>query len=223
MKQALNIDVFFDLVCPWCLIGKRNLAVARDRFAVLHPEVQVSVKWHPHRLLPDMPREGVPFEAFYLARLGSPEAVVMRREQVRRAGTAAGISFAFDRIQMMPNTGAAHRLINFAQRFGTPKQHERLIERLFVGYFLLGENIGDTATLARIALECGFTGASKAYLDVSTERGRIASPERTYEMPPGSGVPYFVFDRCQALSGAQQPQTLLTAMQTMVCAERLER
>ncbi|VVD75780.1 DSBA oxidoreductase [Pandoraea eparura] len=223
MEQALKIDVFFDLICPWCLIGKRNLAVALERFALLHSEVDVSVKWHSHRLLPDLPREGVPYEAFYLARLGSPEAVAMRREQVRRAGDAAGISFAFDRIQMMPNTQAAHRLINFGQRFGTPKQHERLVERLFVGYFLLGENIGDTATLARIALECGFTGASKAYLDVSTEHGSLANPEWGYEIPPVSGVPYFVFDRRQALSGAQQPKTLLTAMQTMVGVERSAR
>ena len=70
-NASVTIDVHFDFVCPWCLIGKRNLDAAISRFASLRPDVSVKVRWHSHQLLPDMPVGGVPYQAFYVARLGS--------------------------------------------------------------------------------------------------------------------------------------------------------
>src|SRR5206468_12331107 len=86
-RRTLTVEVFFDFICPWCLIGKRNLEAAITRFTGLRPDVQLRVLWRSHRLLPFTPSEGEPYQAFYLDRLGSLEAVAARRSQVRRAGS----------------------------------------------------------------------------------------------------------------------------------------
>ena len=84
-KASLTIDVHFDFVCPWCLIGKRNLDAAVSRFASLRPDVCVKVRWRSHQLLPDMPVGGVPYQAFYVARLGSASAWLHGAHRFRRS------------------------------------------------------------------------------------------------------------------------------------------
>src|ERR1700709_1906501 len=69
-NASLTVDAHFDFVCPWCLVGKRNLDAAVSRLASLRPEVSVKVRWHSHQLLPDTPVGGLPYQAFYVARLG---------------------------------------------------------------------------------------------------------------------------------------------------------
>ncbi|SAL86649.1 DSBA oxidoreductase [Caballeronia arvi] len=83
-SASLTVDVHFDFVCPWCLIGKRNLDAAIRRLGSLRPDVSVEVRCHPHQLLPDIPAGGVPYQAFYVNRLGSAKAVDARRAQFRR-------------------------------------------------------------------------------------------------------------------------------------------
>jgi predicted DsbA family dithiol-disulfide isomerase len=204
--HRLTLDVFFDFVCPWCLIGKRHLAAALERFAALRPGTEVELRWRPHVLLPHTPPAGLPYQSFYLARLGSAEAVAARRAQVREAGRAAGIDFAFERIAVLPNTAAAHALVSRAGRHD-PAREAALIERLFCAYFLEGQDIGDAAVLARLARACG----------VDPERLAGASAHGTPRPGDGSavapgGVPTFVFNGALALSGAQPPELLLQAL-----------
>lgn len=213
---SLTIEYFFDFVCPWCLIGKRHLRSALSQLAQLRPDVQVHVLWRSHQLLPDIPPGGVPFQPFYIARLGSAEAVARRRAQVQQAADPAGIKFAFDRIEVMPNTVAAHRLSAWAAECGTEEQQLALIESLFTAYFIEGEDIGDYAVLQRKALECGLDQESlQAHLAASSSENssRIQlSPQADYI----SGVPFFVFNGKQALSGAYPPDALLQVMQQSI-------
>ena len=204
--HRLTLDVFFDFVCPWCLIGKRHLAAALERFARLRPEVDVELRWRSHVLLPHTPPGGLPYQSFYLARLGSAEAVAARRAQVRQAGRAAGIQFAFERIAVLPNTAAAHALVARAGAQCTPAQHAGLIERLFCAYFLEGEDIGDTAVLARQARACGLDPERLASADAH------AAPHTAGEAEVALGVPTFVFNEALALSGAQLPEVLLQGL-----------
>jgi len=205
--HRLTLDVFFDFVCPWCLIGKRHLAAALERFARLRPEVDVELRWRSHVLLPHTPPGGLPYQSFYLARLGSAEAVAARRAQVRQAGRAAGLDFAFERIAVLPNTAAAHDLVARAAAHGTPAQHAALIERLFSAYFLEGEDIGDTAVLARQARACGLDPERLASADAH------AAPRSAGEAEVAlGGVPTFVFNEAFALSGAQLPEVLLQGL-----------
>lgn len=158
MKGVLTITVYFDLICPWCLIGRRHLMTAVQRFTGLHPDVETAIDWRSHPLLPGTPAGGLPYQSFYERRLGGREAVAARRAQVREAARPANIEFAFDRILVLPNTLAAHRLIDYAACHGSSTQKESLIDALFTAYFMHGEDIGDRSVLSRIAAECGLAG-----------------------------------------------------------------
>ena len=211
-NASVTVDVHFDFVCPWCLIGKRNLDAAISRLASLRPDVSVKVRWHSHQLLPDMPVGGVPYQAFYVARLGSASAVAARRAQVQEAARAAGVQLAFDRIEVMPNTRAAHSLVSWAVATGAGFQPASLIDRLFTAYFMDGEDIGDPDVLKRIGLACGLDAAGLA--------GHLAASRRDENMPiPRSpqaedvrGVPHFVIDSALSLSGAYSPGAIVDAM-----------
>jgi predicted DsbA family dithiol-disulfide isomerase len=213
-RPFVVIEAVFDFICPWCLIGKRNLDTAVSRFAGLRPDVPVKVLWRSHQLLPYTPLDGMPYQAFYRDRLGSPEAVAARRAQVQRAGLDAGIEFAFDRIEVLPNTAAAHNLVYLAASRGNEVQRAALIERLFTAYFMEGENIGDYQVLERLGLECGLE--REGLKDHLTESRRLADPTGRRVLHTDaqvSGVPRFVFNNGYVLSGAYSPDAITRAME----------
>lgn len=199
--RSLAIAVDFDLVCPWCWIGLRQLVRARQRFAARHPDIAVRTTWRPTQLLPDLPDDGVPYTPFYVRRLGSFEAVQKRQEQVLAAARDAGLEIDFGAIARMPNSARAHRLLRRVAGLGRPALYEVLLERLFAGHFRRGENLGDTATLRRIAREVGVPD------DVAG--GDYTAAETA---PATTGVPHFVFNGGLAVSGARDAATLLEAM-----------
>lgn len=211
--RSLTVEVYFDLICPWCLIGKRNLETAIRQLAALRPQVRVKVSWISQQLLPDTPVSGIPYQSFYVARLGSPEAVAARRAQVQRAGDAAGIKFAFDRIELMPNTAAAHGLVAWSRAYGTAAQQAEVVERLFTAYFIDGKNISDPDVLAQIGAESGLD-RDAVVLHLLGQRGgsnpgEWQSSEARHAV---DGVPYFAFNDRFALSGAQSSEAMLHAM-----------
>ena len=180
------------------------------RFAALRPEVPLNLLWRSRELLPSTPLDGMPYQAFYLDRLGSAEAVAARRAKVQRAGRDAGIEFAFDGIEVLPNTAAAHNLVAFA---ASRSQRALLIERLFVAYFIEGKDIGDWQVLEQLGLECGLEGQGLA--DHLAESRRLADPDSQRSLRADhhvSGVPYFVFNGMYALSGAYSAEMMIEAM-----------
>ncbi|MEX3979833.1 DsbA family oxidoreductase [Paraburkholderia sp. EG287A] len=210
---VLTIEAFFDFICPWCLIGKRNLDEAVARFANSRPDVRVRVQWRSHQLLPWTPLEGMPYQTFYRDRLGSAEAVAARRAQVQRAGRDAGVEFAFDRIEVLPNTAAAHDLVTFAASRGTREQSAALIDRVLKAYFMEGQNIGDYAVLERLGLECGLERESLAAHMAASERLADPTGQRVpYADPQVNGVPYFVFNTGYSLSGVYSPVAMAGTM-----------
>jgi len=208
--SRLGIAVHFDLICPWCFIGKRQLETARRRFAQNSPGVTVQTRWHPVQLLPELPEAGVPFDAFYEQRLGSPEAVQQRRAQVARAAQGAGLELDFAAIQRMPNTARAHSLLRRVALLHDAELYEALLERLFAAHFQRGEDIGDAAVLRSLATE---VGVPLAFIDEAPAAAPLAPAEAAM-----MGVPYFVFDEGISLSGAQDASVLLTAMNLAVRA-----
>ncbi|MBI2277939.1 MAG: DsbA family oxidoreductase [Dechloromonas sp.] len=206
MNQDLTIDLHFDLICPWCLIGKRHLADALHQLQATRPDLRPRVIWHSFPLLPDTPLAGLPYQEFYERRLGGPAALAARRAQVAEAGRRAGLEFAFDKIAVMPNTRAAHALIGLIARRGNDALTERLIEALFVGYFMDSRDIGDIAVLIDIAAECGVAVSLQQLVSAPAPASRRQAEHAV------SGVPYYVFNDRLALSGAHPPETLLQAM-----------
>jgi predicted DsbA family dithiol-disulfide isomerase len=200
---TVQVDVYFDLICPWCWIGKTHLDTARRQLAERQPGVQVQLRWHSVQLIPQTPPQGWPYQAFYEHRLGGPEAVRARRAQVQAAAAHAGLTIHHERIAMFPNTWRAHQLLTFtAQQH--PDQHEALLDALFEAFFVQGLDIGDSQVLAQLAQAHGVD---------STESEALDAPP-IWALPDGaSGVPLFVFNQRQAVSGAQPPEVLLAAMQ----------
>jgi predicted DsbA family dithiol-disulfide isomerase len=131
-------------------------------------------------------------------------------ERVTRAGEAAGIEFRFDRIKTQPNTLDAHRLVAWAQARGDA---EGIVERLFEAFFLEGRDIGDRDELARLAEETGLDAeAARAMLASDAMRDVVTSESREAVDAGIQGVPCFIFNGRTAVSGAQDPQTLLQAI-----------
>ena len=200
------IDVVSDVVCPWCYIGKRRLEAALARLEGAKPQVH----WHPFQLNPDLPAEGVERRSYLEAKFGGAERAAQIYARVRAAGASVGIGFELDRITRQPNTLDAHRLISWAQARGDAGP---LVERLFRAYFIEGVFIGDAAELERLATEAGFDGdAAAAFLASDAGVAEVAGADRRARELGISGVPLFIFNHRVAVSGAQEPDTLLAAL-----------
>lgn len=209
-KQELLIDIFSDVVCPWCFIGKRQLEIALQVLSREHPEIKVTVRWLPYFLNPDAPQEGDPYRPFLDKKFGGAAAVDALLARVHAAALSIGLELALDKITLRGNTLNAHRLIHRFQQRGNA---DALVEKLFAAHFQRGEFIGDTALLVKIAEECGDEAeAVRAYLDSTEDTIAVLEQARRAQKAGITGVPFFIFNGKQALSGAQPAQEILGVM-----------
>ncbi|NQD76674.1 DsbA family protein [Pseudomonas sp. CM27] len=207
MKQLLSVEVFFDFVCPWCLIGQRHLQAALLLLQRSYPGQQVQLHWRGVQLLPGLPAKGLPFTTFYRQRLGSEQAVRERQAQVREAARVVGEDIDFSRIKRMPNTGNAHRLVQRAASVLSPRQLEDLLARLFIAYFHQGRDLGDSATLLAIVQGCGLDAAQ--IIDCVRDDG---SPFLAGAGRAGSAVPCYRFNQGPLIAGLQPAEALFAGM-----------
>ena len=204
-KQTVRIDVYSDVVCPWCYVGKRRLARA---LAKLCESVTAQVIWRPFQLNPTMPDEGMDRTAYLEAKFGSLDAFREMEEHVLAAGRGEEISFAFGKIAVTPNTFPAHRLIRHAAQQGC--QHE-MVDRLFRGYFEEGANIGSVSTLVGLAEQAGLKAESFLRSDEGT--AEVKDEEAAGRRFGIRAVPYFVLNQEYGISGAQPPEVLAAAIE----------
>jgi predicted DsbA family dithiol-disulfide isomerase len=213
---AMNvaIDIVSDFVCPWCFIGKARLTSAIALVHEKHPQTRFQFSWLPYFLNPDTPPSGEPYRAYLEAKFGGARAVAKLHAQLSEAGRDAGIDFDFERIAKRPNTLLAHRLIYRAQSLGhRPAEIEALVDRLFSAHFQRGEDIGDIATLAAIAGECGDAKADvAAYLESGADIKKIKSLVAKVGGLGVDGVPFFIIQRRLTVSGAQTGVILAAAI-----------
>lgn len=213
-SPTLTIDVVSDVVCPWCYIGKRKLeaALALPEAAGLPPIV---VRWHPFQLNPDLPAEGIDRQQYLEAKFGGPTQAAEIYDRVRAAGQAVGLGLNIDGISRQPNTLAAHALIAFAQAVHADDSDVK--ERLLKAYFVDNLFIGDTEVLVTLAEEAGLSGSdARAFITDPAQLAAVAQSDADARQLGISGVPFFIFNQSVGLSGAQDPATLLAAMQQAV-------
>ena len=217
---ALTIDIVSDGVCPWCYIGKRKLeaALKLPEAAALPP---IHIRWHPFQLNPDMPEAGVPRKEYLESKFGGPERAKEIYARVGAAGKAVGLDLNFDGIKQQANTLMAHALIAYAQN--SPKNDaDNLLgnavkERLLNAYFVEGRFIGDIDVLVDIATAAGLDGDEvRRHLSNPATREAVSQADAQARQMGISGVPFFIFNQKVAVSGAQDPATLLQAMQQAV-------
>jgi predicted DsbA family dithiol-disulfide isomerase len=200
----IQIDVYSDLVCPWCFVGKRRL----ER-AVAGREKEVEVVWRPFELNPAMPQGGMAREEYRQAKFGSLERSRELEQRVIEAGRTVDLPFEFGKIKRTPNTFDGHRLMWLARREG--RQNE-LAEQLFRAYFLEGRDLGDRAVLSEAAERAGVD--ARGVLEGDGGAKEVRREEAQGAALGVQGVPFFVFAGRVALSGAQAPETILEAIQS---------
>jgi len=209
--MSFQIDVISDVVCPWCFIGKRNLERALETWREKHPDESPTVRWHPFQLNPQLPASGVPRRQYLENKFGGPERAKEIYARVIAAGNRAGIEFAFDVIQVQPNTVDAHRLMHYAGERG---KQDQMAEAIFRRYFLEGADLSNKDALADIAQQAGMDpDETAAYLASDADRELIEEQDRRARAIGVEGVPFFIFNQRLALSGAQPPEVIVEAME----------
>ena len=196
------IEIASDVVCPWCYIGKRRLQKA---LAELGGEVEARIEWLPFQLNPQMPEGGMARAEYRRAKFGSLERARSLDARVAQEGAGEGIAFAFERIERTPNTSAAHRLIELAQREG---KGQGVVDALFRAYFEEARDIGDPAVLESISTSNNVQG----WPGQADAQG-VAALEETMRGFGISAVPTFIFARKFGVSGAHPPESLVQAIQ----------
>ena len=212
----LHIEIFSDVVCPWCFVGKRRLEQALALVRRDHPgrEIDVRVTWRPFELNPGLPREGVDRAAYRRAKFGSLERSQLLDARLVDAGESAGIAFAFDKIQRTPNTFDAHRLVWLADSLGG---QDALVEALFRAYFLDGLNVGDHGALEDLAEGSGIPRARAASLLAGREgEAEVRTDENRAWTSGIQGVPHFIIGGTHPISGAQSPAIIAAAIEDVL-------
>ena len=203
----MRIDIYSDVVCPWCYIGKRRLDAALSTAGI----GEVDIRWHAFQLNPDLPPGGVDRRQYLEAKFGGPEGATRVHDRVREAGKAAGIDFRFEDISRSPNTFDAHRLLRLAAQQG--KQHA-MKEKLMQAYFLEGRDLGDPRVLTEIAGETGLSGDIHAWLDSDAESAGVRQDLADAARLQITGVPFFIFGGRYAIAGAQPTEIFVQALET---------
>lgn len=206
----LTIAVVSDVICPWCYLGKRRLERALE---TLDLAGAVRVRWLPYELNPEMPADGMP-RAEYRARKFGPERSARADADLTRLGEEEGVAFAFSRIARTPNTRAAHALIEHAAARGLD---EEVVEGLFRAYFEDARDIGRPEELVEIAGAAGLDAAEvRGALEDRELRERVVALEGEAARLGIAGVPFFVLNGAQALSGAQSTETWIEILRRAV-------
>ncbi|EEW25998.1 DsbA family oxidoreductase [Rhodobacter ferrooxidans] len=193
----IRLDIFSDPVCPWCYIGKALL----DRALEAHPTHPFAVAWHPFQLNPGMPKEGVDRAEYLEAKFGGKLAAVQVYARVEAAAAEAGLVIDFAAMKRMPNTLDAHRLIHWA---GLEGKQSAAVSALFRGFFREGLDIGDAATLARIAGSVGMDeGLTARLLASDADRDDLIARDIDARKKGVNAVPTYLIAGQHVLSGAQ--------------------
>lgn len=210
----MRIDIWSDVVCPWCWIGKRRLQRA---IALLGDDAPaIDIHWHPFLLDPDADAMPVPLREAYARKFGGAERTAQLLAQTQATARAEGLPFDFDRGQVRVTTLPAHRLLALAAREGDP---DAVGEALFHAHFAQGRNLADPEVL----VEAGAAGG----LDPARVRALLAGDEGEAEVRAQiaqaqamgiRAVPTFVIDGRLAVQGAQPPEQLAATLRQALAA-----
>lgn len=220
MTDAISIDVWSDIACPWCYIGKRNLETGLAEASRDEDAPEVLVTYHSFELSPDTPVDFEGGEADYLAthKGVSREQAQQMLDRVTGVAAAAGLEYRFDLLKHT-NTVKAHELLHFAKEQG--RQLE-LAERLMSAYFTEGRNLGLEDELVDLAREAGLDrDAARDALQSGRYLAAVRADQAQAAAYGINGVPFFVIDGKYGVSGAQ-PAEAFAQIVRQVWAERGE-
>ena len=198
----MEIDFFFDTICPWCYIGKRRLEQALAE----RKDQNIKVNWRSFLLNPDFPPSGIDQNTYLSSKFGSESRIRRVYGNITDVGLSVDIRFNFNTIRHTPNSIDTHRLVHFA---GAEGKSEIALDALFENYFVEGKNIGDLNVLMAIANSIGLdTHAFVAHLESSKGIAEIYDANARAHRLGVNGVPSYVFNGSLVISGAQETNVL---------------
>ena len=200
MTQSVDVEIYADIICPWCYIGKKRLDAA---FAA-RPHVTPRYIWRCFLLNPTMPPAGIDRQAYLVGKFGNAAKAVYGR--IAEAGLGSGIDFNFDGIKRTPDSRKTHRYLLVAAAQG----HD-LSDAFFKAYFIDGRDIGDDDELIKIAHEQEFTIDPASLADPALDR-QIANDVEMSRQLRVDGVPFMIFAGQYAIAGAHMPEHLIPAI-----------
>ena len=207
--RSLTIDVFSDVVCPWCYIGERRLARGLELARARHPDLAVELRWRPFQLRPETPPEGESWPEFVRDKFGGEERARAMFAHVASLGAAEGLTFHFDRVASAPNTVDAHRLILLA---GEAREWA-MATTLFHAYFAEGANLNDRDVLVGLAARAGLDpGEARAHLEGDEGKAEVVQSQLEAGRLGVRGVPFYVLDGRLGVSGAQPAELFASAV-----------
>ncbi|MEP3441174.1 MAG: DsbA family oxidoreductase [Sulfitobacter sp.] len=209
----IQIDIVSDVMCPWCIIGFRQLEQALGASGT-----GAFIRWHPFELNPAMPPEGQNLAEHVAEKYGAtPEQSAQNRAQMKKLGEDLGIDFQFDEDSRILNTFAAHQLLGWAQEQG---QQHPLKLALFEAHFTQRRDVSDIDVLVDIAGEVGLDVVQAREVLVTQSHAEQTREHQKFWTDRGiSGVPSMVFEGKYLLTGAQGAQNYAQMLQK-VLAER---
>jgi len=207
MRPSLTVEIWSDVVCPWCYIGKRRFEAAA---AQLRDEVDLKVVYRPYQLDPTAsPGMSQPVIEAYAKKFGGRERATEITDHVTEIAAAEGLTFHMDKA-LRANTLLAHRLLFLAEATG---QQYELKERLLKAYFVDGLDIGNPDVLADCAAEVGMkSDAVRAFLDSGDGVTEVQAMLRVAAEAEITAVPTFVFDGRWSVPGAQDADTFVNVI-----------
>ncbi len=214
--QTLTIDIYSDVMCPWCLIGYGQLTKALGE---LEGEIAGVIRWRPFELNPQMPPQGEEQEAHLRRKYGRPAEEGARiRGQMKAIAEGAGVSLSYEGedeapLAMMWNTRDCHKLLTFALEQAGPDVQTALKLALFRAHFNQRRNLGDRAVLLDIAASVGLhREAARAALDDPDLEARVLAEEAQAWDMNISGVPAMIVEGKFLIPGAQTPEVYVNAL-----------
>jgi predicted DsbA family dithiol-disulfide isomerase len=210
---SLSIEIYSDLICPWCYIGRRRLEAGIKLLGASEPP---DILWRPFELNPEMPKAGLDRKAYRSAKFGSWERSQAMDRDVAATGKTLGLDFNYDRVLVTPNTFAGHRLLWWARDQGS---QDILADAIFRAYFTEGLDIGKNEVLVEVAADAGLSEEdAKRFLESDHGREEVLEEERQGLRRGLNGVPFFVINGIPAFSGAQQPDIFVETFRQVLGA-----
>jgi len=205
----MRVDIVSDVMCPWCIVGYRQLSLAAENCGV-----ELEVHWQPFELNPQMPMEGQNLREHLIEKYAiSEQDSSAARAQLTELGQQLGFQFNFSDDKYIYNTFQAHQLLHWAQLQG--KDHELKLA-LFAGYFSAGKNIADRETLLDIAESVGLERDAAVQVLAGEDYAQAVRDKQQFWHSQGiTGVPAMIFQQRHLVTGAQGEQNYTAILQQL--------
>lgn len=218
MNKSLDIQFVSDVMCPWCVVGLRNLNTA---LASLDSPIETNMSFQPFELNPDMPAQGQGFQEHIIEKYGiTPAQSEENRKVIQARGEEVGFHFNFSAESRMRNSFDAHRLLHWAELEG--KQAE-LKNALFEAHFTHNQDVSDHSILANIAAAVGLErSVALGVLEQGHYADEVRRQEAFWQQNGISSVPTVIINNKYAISGGQPAEQFRLALEEILTKEQAE-